>query len=104
MPAQATMIPHKQLIDAAKAPLLAFNDKNWTALKAAITGNFVYDEVATKRKVQGADKAIAAVVVPPGTATRRPRRSRGSVRSESSRTTIEGPYPSPKLAPTGKTT
>ena len=59
MPAQATMIPQKQLIDAAKAPLLAFNDKNWTAVKAAITGNFVYDEIATKRKVQGADKAIA---------------------------------------------
>ena len=59
MPAQATMIPEKQLIAAAKAPLLAYNDKNWTALKAAITGNFVYDEVATKRKTQGADKAIA---------------------------------------------
>ena len=59
MPSQATMIPQQQLIAAAKAPLLAFNDKNWTAVKAAVTTDFVYDEVATKRKVQGADKAIA---------------------------------------------
>ena len=59
MPAQSTMVPPQQLIDAAKAPFLAYNDKNWTAVRAAITPDFVYDEVATARKVQGADEVIA---------------------------------------------
>src|SRR5687767_6037323 len=59
MPAQSTKVPPQQLIDAAKAPLLAFNDKNWSAARAAITPDFVYDEVATARKVQGADEVIA---------------------------------------------
>jgi steroid delta-isomerase-like uncharacterized protein len=58
MPAQSTMIPQQQLIDAAKAPMLAFNDKNWDAVRASISPDFVYDEVATNRKVQGADQVI----------------------------------------------
>jgi steroid delta-isomerase-like uncharacterized protein len=59
MPTQSTMVPPQQLIDAAKAPFLAFNDKDWTAVRAAITPDFVYDEVPTTRKVQGADETIA---------------------------------------------
>jgi steroid delta-isomerase-like uncharacterized protein len=58
MPAQSTMIPQQQLIDAAKAPMLAFNEKNWDAARASITSDFVYDEVATNRKVQGVDQVI----------------------------------------------
>jgi steroid delta-isomerase-like uncharacterized protein len=59
MATQSTIVSPQQLIDAAKAPILAYNDKNWTAVKTAITANFVYDEVATRRKTQGADQAIA---------------------------------------------
>jgi steroid delta-isomerase-like uncharacterized protein len=58
MPAQSTMIPQQQVIDAAKAPMLAFNEKNWDAVRASITPDFVYDEVATNRKVQGVDQVI----------------------------------------------
>lgn len=58
MPAQSTMIPQQQLIDAAKAPILAFNEKNWDAVRASITPDFVYDEVATNRKVQGVKQVI----------------------------------------------
>jgi len=58
MPAQSTMIPQQQLIDAAKAPMLAFNQKNWGAVRASISPDFVYDEVATNRKVQGVDQVI----------------------------------------------
>jgi steroid delta-isomerase-like uncharacterized protein len=58
MPAQSTMIPRQQLIDAAKAPMLAFNEKNWDAVRASISPDFVYDEVATNRKVQGVDQVI----------------------------------------------
>ena len=58
MPAQATAVSPQALIDAAKAPTLAYNEKNWDKLRATITPDFVYDEVATGRKVQGADAVI----------------------------------------------
>jgi steroid delta-isomerase-like uncharacterized protein len=53
------MLPPQQLIDAAKAPVLAFNDKNWDAVKASVAPNFIYEEVASQRRVQGVDEAIA---------------------------------------------
>jgi steroid delta-isomerase-like uncharacterized protein len=59
MPVQTTLVPPQQLIAAAKAPTIAYNDKNWAAVRAAVTPDFTYDEVATQRKVQGADQAIA---------------------------------------------
>ena len=58
MPAQSTLIPQQQLIDAAKAPMLAYNDKNWDAARASLAPDCVYDEVATSRKVQGPDQVI----------------------------------------------
>jgi steroid delta-isomerase-like uncharacterized protein len=58
MPAQSTMISQQQLIDAAKAPMLAFNEKNWDTVRASITSDFVYDEVATNRRVQGVDQVL----------------------------------------------
>ena len=60
MAAQSTQLSHSQLIAAAKAPLLAYNEKNWGAVAASITADFVYDEVGTQRKVQGADQVIDA--------------------------------------------
>ena len=50
----------QSLIDAAKAPSIAYNNKDWEAVKAAVTPGFLYDEVATQRKTQGADQVIAA--------------------------------------------
>ena len=47
------------LIDAAKAPNVAYGEKNWEAVRAAIAPNFLYDEVATHRKMQGAEQLIA---------------------------------------------
>jgi steroid delta-isomerase-like uncharacterized protein len=58
MPAQSTMVSPQQLIDAAKAPMLAYNQKDWNAVRASITPDFIYDEVGTRRKVQGADQTI----------------------------------------------
>jgi steroid delta-isomerase-like uncharacterized protein len=58
MSAQSTMISQQQLVDAAKAPLVAFNAKDWDAVRASITSDCVYDEVATNRKVQGVDEVI----------------------------------------------
>jgi hypothetical protein len=42
----------QQLITAAKAPITAYNDKNWDAVKASDYPGFEYDEVATQRKAQ----------------------------------------------------
>lgn len=59
MSAPATLLSEQQLIAAAKAPTVAYNEKNWEAVKASITPDFVYDEVATQRKVQGLDPVVA---------------------------------------------
>ena len=59
MPPQATAVSPQALIDAAKAPFVAFNEKNWDRVRATITPDFVYDEVASRRKAQGADPVIA---------------------------------------------
>jgi len=58
MPAQATVASPQALIDAAKAPVLAYNEKNWAKVSSSVTPDFVYDEVATGRKVKGIDAVI----------------------------------------------
>jgi steroid delta-isomerase-like uncharacterized protein len=58
MPAQSTMIPQQQLIDAARALVLTYNDRNWEAAKARMSPDFDYDEVSTNRKVKGPDQVI----------------------------------------------
>lgn len=59
MSAPSTLVPPQQLIAAAKAPTIAYNEKNWTAVRAAVTADVIYDEVATHRRVQGVDEVIA---------------------------------------------
>ena len=59
MPTTSTMLSEQQLIAAAKAPTVAYNEKNWDAVKAAIAPDFIYDEVATSRRVQGLNQVIA---------------------------------------------
>jgi len=49
----------ESLIDAAKAPVIAYGKKDWDALRAAITPSFLYEEVATHRKMRGVDQFIA---------------------------------------------
>ena len=58
--AQATALSPQAVADAAKAPFLAYNEKDWTKAKTTMTPDFTYDEVATARKVTGADQAIEA--------------------------------------------
>ncbi len=59
MPAPSTKIAPEQLIQAAKAPFTAYNNKDWKAARASFTSDFVYDEVPTGRKAKGADDVIA---------------------------------------------
>ena len=58
MPAQSTMLSPQQLIDAAKAPTIAYNEKDWKTVRATVTPDVTYDEVATGRKVTGVDQCI----------------------------------------------
>ena len=42
-----------QLIDAAKQPIIGYNDKDWDKVAASVTPDYVYDEVATHRTAEG---------------------------------------------------
>jgi steroid delta-isomerase-like uncharacterized protein len=56
--AQATAVSPKALTNAAKGLIEAYNDKNWDRAMASITPDFEYDEVATGRKLRGAEAAL----------------------------------------------
>lgn len=58
MAAQATALSPQILIDAAKASILAYNDKDWERLRSVATPDVVYDEVATGRKADGLDQVL----------------------------------------------
>ena len=60
MSPQATAVSPQAMIEAAKTMIIAYNDKNWERAKAAITSDFLYDEVATGRRIEGADETLAA--------------------------------------------
>jgi steroid delta-isomerase-like uncharacterized protein len=47
-------------IDAAKATIVGYNDKNWDAVRQAVPRDVVYDEVGTSRRIDGVDAMIAA--------------------------------------------
>jgi len=47
------------ITDIAKAPILAFNEKNWDKVRAAVTPGFVYDEVPAQRRVQGINEVLS---------------------------------------------
>lgn len=57
---QATALSPQSLTTAAKALIEAYNDKNWERARNAITQDFVYDEVATGRKLTGRDATLEA--------------------------------------------
>ena len=111
MAAQTTKLSPSQLIAAAKAPILAYNEKNWGAVAASVTADFVYDEVATQRRVQGAEQVIAAwqgwaTALPDSKATFNSAQASGDVvvLEVTWRGTHQGPLQTPKgaISPTGK--
>ena len=50
----------RSAIDVAKASVIAYNEKNWDAVKEAIAPTIVYDEVGTHRRLQGTDEVLNA--------------------------------------------
>jgi len=53
-------MPQESLVDIAKAPIIAYNGKNWDGVRASMSLGVVYDEVGTQRRFQGVDDVIAA--------------------------------------------
>ena len=58
--AQATTLSPQALTTIAKALIEAYNEKNWDKARASITTDFTYDEVATGRRLTGADDTVDA--------------------------------------------
>ena len=56
--AQATTLSPQALTKIAQGLIVAYNDRDWNRVKASVTADFTYDEVATARKVTGADQTI----------------------------------------------
>ena len=48
------------LIDAAKAPVVAYNEKNWDEATKALAPNVVYEETGTNRNLHGVSDVLAA--------------------------------------------
>ncbi len=49
----------ESIIDVGKASVLDYNSKDWNAAKASMAPGYIYDEIATHRRVKGADEALA---------------------------------------------
>jgi steroid delta-isomerase-like uncharacterized protein len=49
---------NQALIDAAKASLIAYGEKDWDAVRRVVTPGLVYDEVSTNRTVRGIDDVL----------------------------------------------
>jgi steroid delta-isomerase-like uncharacterized protein len=99
------------IVDVAKAPIIAYNEKDWNAARSSLASGAVYDEVGTRRKVQGTDAIVAtwqgwAAAMPDSKATFHNVVASGStVLVELTwRGTHTGPLkmPSGDIAPTGK--
>jgi steroid delta-isomerase-like uncharacterized protein len=58
--AQATAVSPKALLNAARALVETYNAKDWDRARAAITTDFVYEEMGTGRKLTGADATLEA--------------------------------------------
>jgi steroid delta-isomerase-like uncharacterized protein len=46
------------IVDAATAPILAYNAKNWDEVARTITSDAIYDEVANRRAARGGSDVV----------------------------------------------
>lgn len=50
----------QELIAAARAPVDAYNAKDWNAVRAAVTPGYVFEELSTQRTITGVDDVVEA--------------------------------------------
>ena len=102
----------KSPIDVAKAPIVAYNKKDWEGVRAAIAAGFILDEVGTQRKIRGVNDVVAAFqgwakALPDSKATFKSAFTSGNtvVLEVTWRGTHTGPLQTPggEIAATGKT-
>lgn len=100
------------VIDDAKVTIIAYGNKDWSAVRAALTPSSVYDEVASLRKVQGIDQIVSlwqgwAAAFPDSKATFGRAVASGNIATIELtwRGTHTGPLalPAGTIAPTGRT-
>ncbi len=98
-------------VDAAKASVIAYNEKNWDRVKETVAPTVVYDEVGTNRRIAGSNEVIEgwkgwAKALPDSKATfEREVSSGNTVTLELTwRGTHTGPLQTPngEIAPTGR--
>jgi steroid delta-isomerase-like uncharacterized protein len=101
----------RSIADVAKASVNAYNEKNWEKVRASLTPDCLYDEVATDRRANSADDTIAlwqgwAKAMPDSKATFENQfvMDNTVVLELTWRGTHTGPLPTPRgeIAPTGK--
>ena len=104
-------MPEQSPIDIAKAQVIAYNDKNWDAVKEAVAPNVVYDEVGTNRTLKGVNDVITAwkgwaTAIPDSKATVTSAKASGNTvfLEVTWRGTHRGPLQTPTgdIAPTGR--
>jgi steroid delta-isomerase-like uncharacterized protein len=50
----------QSVVDTAKAQIIAYNEKDWNAVATVLASGCVYDEVPSRRRVQGISDITAA--------------------------------------------
>jgi steroid delta-isomerase-like uncharacterized protein len=51
-------MPQKSVVDLAKEQVIAYNEKDWDRVRAALAPEVIYDELATQRKAKGVDEVL----------------------------------------------
>ena len=54
-------MPGKDLSKISRDYIEAFNAANWSRVKETLTGNSVYNEAGTQRRIQGSDAIVTAL-------------------------------------------
>ncbi len=52
-------MPQTSPLDAAKAQVMAYNEKDWDAVRKVLEPDCVYDEVATRRTMKGHEEILS---------------------------------------------
>lgn len=101
----------KSVVDLAKEQVIAYNEKDWDRARATFAPEIVYEELATDRKLEGADDVLTAwkgwaKAIPDSRATFNSEIVSGNtaVLEVTWRGTHDGPLQTPdgEIAPTGK--
>lgn len=98
-------MPQKSVVDLAKEQVVAYNEKDWDRVRAALAPEVVYDELATQRTANGIDEVLMnwkgwATALPDSRATFRSEMASGN--TAVLEVTWTGTHNGPLQTPTGE--